>query len=220
MKNPLENKAVKVLKIGSVRISPAVIAPDPSLRAQQSNLPDTSSLRAQQSNLSDGAVPIAIGSLVLPPRNDDDRKSLLIDQVEREIAEVRYQRSQIHLKYRDLLNHELKPKASNAEFILVYDEIETYSSRLKALYLKKRQIELTGSYKAPRMLDDLTKNKIDSLKNEKKRISDNKYKAQKLLQKAKVEGNEKNALKYEQKVAELDLKWMEAESRIENLINV
>jgi len=207
MKNPLESKPVKVLKIGSVKIV------EPSLRSAEAE-----------------KLPIAIGTVPsegLPrfARNDgpdqpaEDRKSLLITQVDREIAEVRYQRSQIHLKYRDLLNHELKPKASNAEFILVYDEIETYSSRLKALYLKKRQIELTGSYKAPRMLDDLTKNKIDALKNEKKRISDNKYKAQKLLQKAKVEGNEKNALKYEQKVAELDLKWMEAESRIENLIN-
>jgi predicted CopG family antitoxin len=196
MKNPLQNKPITVLKIGSVRIAPPVIAdpsPEPSLRAQRSNPSEVST-------------------------QPQDRKSQLIDQVEKELAEVRYQRAQVHLKYRDLLNHELKPKASSAEFILVYDEIESFSGRLKSLYLKKRQIELTGDYKAPRALDDLTKNKIDALKNEKKRISDNKYKAQKLMQKATVQGNEKNALKYEQKVAELDLKWMEAESRIELLL--
>jgi hypothetical protein len=204
MINPLQKKPVKVLKIGSVRIAPAVIA-EPSLRSQQSNLQEGPVISSEAKQSVEVEKP--------------DRKQRLIEQVEREIAEVRYQRSQVHLKYRNLLNHELKPKASNQEFILVYDEIEVFSAQLKSLYLKKRQIELTGAYKAPLPLDDLTKNKIDALKNEKKRISDNKYKAQKLKQKAIVEGNQKNALKYDQKVAELDLKWMEAESRIEKLIN-
>ena len=199
MINPLQKKPVKVLKIGSVRIS------DTSFREKRSNPPEVPVISSEAKQSVEVEKP--------------DRKQRLIEQVEREIAEVRYQRSQVHLKYRNLLNHELKPKASNQEFILVYDEIEVFSAQLKSLYLKKRQIELTGAYKAPLPLDDLTKNKIDALKNEKKRISDNKYKAQKLKQKAIVEGNQKNALKYEQKVAELDLKWMEAESRIEKLIN-
>ncbi len=200
MKNPLEKKPIKVLKIGSVSIIRKP-DPEPSFRS----VPEPS-LRGTKQSVS------------IAPREPTDRKELLINQVEREIAEVRYQRAQVHLKYRDLLNHELKPKASQAEFIMVYEEIETFSMQLKSLYLKKRQIELTGEYKAPRPLDDLTKNKIDALKNEKKRISDNKYKAQKLKQKAIVEGNQKNALKYEQKVSELDLKWMEAESRIDLLL--
>lgn len=184
---------IKVLKIGASTLDTAKASPEPKQEAQKA---------AQD----------------LPaPKKTDNRK---LEQVEREIQRVRYERSQVHLKYRDLLNHELLPKAPKADFLVIYEEIETLSDQLRELYIKKRQIELTGDYKAPKSLDDATKNKIDALKNEKKSVSNIKNKTQKALQVATVQGNVKNVQKYEKKLVELDLKWMDLESQIEKLTHV
>ena len=188
--NPLHTPTIKVLKIGS------------STLGARHSTPEVQSAECRVTH---------------EPKKSDNRK---LEQVEREIKRVKYERSQIHLKYLDLLNHELLPKAAKADFLVIYEEIEALSDELRQLYIKKRQIELTGEYKAPKSLDDATQNKIDALKNEKKSVSNIKNKTQKALQRATVQANIKAVQKYEKKLVELDLKWMDLESQIEKLSHV
>jgi hypothetical protein len=188
--NPLHTPTIKVLKIGS------------STLGARHSTPEVQSAECRVTH---------------EPKKSDNRK---LEQVEREIKRVKYERSQIHLKYLDLLNHELLPKAAKADFLVIYEEIEALSDELRQLYIKKRQIELTGEYKSPKSLDDATQNKIDALKNEKKSVSNIKNKTQKALQRATVQANIKAVQKYEKKLVELDLKWMDLESQIEKLSHV
>ena len=196
MINPINPPKIKVLKIGAAKLSDF----------------DQSKVDNSPKN-----EPIVNHPQAEKPANHSNRK---LDQVEREIQRVKYERSRVHLKYRDLLGPKLLPKAPKSDFLAVYEEIEVLSDELRKLFLKKRQIELTGDFKEYKPLDDATQMQIDALKMEKKSISNIKNKTSKNLQKAKVEGNAKNVLKYEQKLAELDLKWLEVESRIEKLTHV
>lgn len=196
MINPINPPKIKVLKIGAAKLSDF----------------DQSKVDNHPKN-----EPIVNHNQAEKPANHSNRK---LDQVEREIQRVKYERSRVHLKYRDLLGPTLLPKAPKSDFLAVYEEIELLSEELRKLFLKKRQIELTGDFKEYKPLDDATQMQIDALKMEKKSISNVKNKTSKNLQKAKVEGNAKNVLKYEQKLAELDLKWLEVESRIEKLTHV
>ena len=211
MNNPFHTPTVKVLKIGT-----AVIAADSSLRGgtpKQSPKVNESfegPVIASDSSLRGGTTKQS-------PSQSQNRK---LDQVEREIQRVKYQRSQVHLKYRDLLGPSLLPKSPKSDFLAIYEEIEALSEELRSLYVKKRQIELTGDYKAPKSLDNITQNKIEALKNEKRSVSNIKNKTQKALQRATVIQDAKNVQKYEKKLVELDLKWMDLESQIEKLSHV
>lgn len=202
MQNPFNPTKVKVLKIGTATVS---------------TVSSSSGVIASVTNQSQPATTDPVIASTAKQSQSQNRK---LDQVEREIKRVRYERSQVHLKYRDLLNHELLPKAPKADFLVIYEEIEALSDELRRLYIKKRQIELTGDFRESKPLDDATQNKIDALKNEKKSVSNIKNKTQKGLQKAKIEGDTKNVLKYEKKLDELDLRWLELESMIEKLTHV
>ena len=192
MKDPFHTPTVKVLKIGTAKVN--FVQPLDSDR---------------------GDIGQAERSRSPEPIKSQNRK---LDQVDREIQRVRYQRAQVHIKYRDLLGPNLLPKSPKSDFLTIYEEIESLSEELRALYVKKRQIELTGDYKAPKTLDNVTQNKIEALKNEKRSVSNIKNKTTKALQKATVTGDIKTVQKYEKKLVELDLKWMDLESQIEKLV--
>jgi hypothetical protein len=204
MKDPFHSPTVKVLKIGT-----AVIPSDSSLRGGTTK---------QSLTVTDPVkVPVIASDAGAKQSQAQNRK---LDQVDREIQRIRYQRAQVHLKYRDLLGPNLLPKSPKSDFLTIYEEIEALSEELRALYVKKRQIELTGDYKAPKTLDNVTQNKIEALKNEKRSVSNIKNKTQKALQKATVMQDVKTVQKYEKKLVELDLKWMDLESQIEKLTHV
>jgi hypothetical protein len=158
-----------------------------------------------------------------PVREDisnTDRNGFLISQIEMEEKEVRYARALSHRKYRDLLNDKMEPKGSVSDFLVVYDEIEAYTNQLKDLWMRKEHIRHFGSEQKSRVIDDATMSKIDALKYDRGRVSDNLYKAKKQLTVAKASGNLTKEANASAKIDKLQFRYLEIQTTLKKLEDV
>jgi hypothetical protein len=151
------------------------------------------------------------------PKNEKDRKELLIRQIEEKEAYIRHQRAMLHREYRAMVNEKMEPIASHEEFIEQYEKIEAFTQDLRRLWIKKEQIIKTGAIHPQKILTDQDLAKISALKHARSRVNDNLYRARKKLEMATNTGNlikEKNA---SDKIIELELKYLEISQELKAL---
>lgn len=149
-----------------------------------------------------------------------DRKALLLDAIEKEAKEVRYARSQEHLPYRDMV--EIIPggyrlKASREEFIDRYCLVENHTKKLQQLHLRKKHVELHGKDKEA---SHVSQSKINDLRYQRKRLSDNIYKWNKNLEKANITGNTTKIRNAEEKLQQYELEVIDIEFQLKQLKDV
>ena len=151
--------------------------------------------------------------------SDEVRRDFLIEQIELEERDVRYQRAMAHRKYRKLLDHKLEPKGSDADFLEIYEEIEGYTEQLKQIWMRREHLVRFGTEQKSRIIDDATLAKIDALKYDRSRVSDQLYKAKKQLAIAKASGNAKKEANASAKIDQLMFRVLEIQTALKKLEN-
>lgn len=147
------------------------------------------------------------------------RRDFLIEQIELEERDVRYQRAMAHRKYRKLLDHKLEPKGYDVDFLEIYEEIEGYTEQLKQIWMRREHLARFGTEQKSRIIDDATIAKIDALKYDRSRVSDQLYKAKKQLAIAKASGNAKKEANASAKIDQLLFRVLEIQTALKKLEN-
>lgn len=153
--------------------------------------------------------------------NLDDKQKLLIRDIEEKENYIRYQRAIAHQQYRKLLGPDLLPKkgVTDDDFLVIYEQIDSYTDDLKNLYIKKQQIEKFGELRPQKVLtnDDLAK--ISALKHQRSRVNDRLYKARQSQKVAEVKGSGLKLQNCILKIQQLELEYLDIQNQLKKLEN-
>jgi hypothetical protein len=144
-------------------------------------------------------------------------KDKLLRKLEEEDSYVRYLRAMNHQKYFDQLDANLMP-IKGADFSEVYAEQKVFRERLKSIYLKRLEVEKTGTITQPKCLTDSELAQLGALKHERSNALKNAGKLRKKTDEAKAKGDLARENKLSRQLDELQLKIMQYSHQIKLIV--
>lgn len=160
-----------------------------------------------------------VTEVALPAKKEKlptDEKERILAKLDEEDRYVRYQRAMNHRRFFDQLGPDLLP-IKGADFSDIYEEQRVYRDRLKSIYLKKEQLQRTGSIHQPRLLTDADLAKLGALKHERSNAYKNASKIKKKIEQAKIKDNPVRINSLDQKLQEIELKIVQLSHEIEKI---
>lgn len=160
-----------------------------------------------------------IAEVVMPaaaPKATEDQKERILRKLDEEERYVRHQRAMNHQKFFDQMGPDLLPM-KGADFSEVYNEQRVYRERLKSIYLKRQQLEKTGSIDQPKYFTDTELAKLGALKHDRSNAYKLISKLKKKVQEASIKHNTAKMTDLETKMDQLSMKIMEMSHEIEKL---
>jgi hypothetical protein len=149
----------------------------------------------------------------------EEQKLRLLRKLEEEDSYIRHQRALTHQKYFTLMKPDLTPLSSKVDFSSIYEEMELHQANLQSIWIKKQQLEKTGTIHQPKFLTQKDMMEIGSLKHERSNHYKNISKWKKKLEASKAEGNQLKANNAESKIQEFELRILDLSHRIKILEN-
>ena len=153
-----------------------------------------------------------------PKAEPTDQKERLLRKLEEEDRYIRHMRALNHQKFFDLLGPELTP-VRGADFSEIYAEQKVFRERLKDVFLKKEQIEKTGTLNQPKYLTDSELALLGALKHDRGNAYKLINKLNKKLEEAKVKSDDVRVSALEQKIEQIRLKVLQYSHEIEKITN-
>jgi hypothetical protein len=151
----------------------------------------------------------------------DDKQQAMIRDIEEKENYIRYQRAIAHQQYRKLLGPDLRPAkgVTDDDFLVIYEQIDSYTDDLKNLYIKKQQIEKFGELRPQKVLSNEDLARISALKHKRSRVNDNLYKARKAQKVAEAKGAQVKLQNTVLKIQQLELEYMDIQNQLKKLEN-
>lgn len=141
----------------------------------------------------------------------------LLRKLEEEDNYVRYQRALNHRKYFDLLGPDLLP-LPEADFSEIYEEQRMHRDRLKSIYLKRMEVERTGTISQPKYMTDTELARLGAMKHDRANAYKNLNKLKKKVEESKIKGTPGREAELTQKIGDLEVKIMQYSHEIKKLV--